>query len=77
MYGKFAFCITFRKRAGDYLLIEVGNPNGEIERPYEISCGKVIRYDKNLMEKIIKKHPKLFAMMCEKPEEGTEWVKQY
>ena len=34
-YGKFAFCITFRERRGDYLLIEVGSPSGEIKRLYE------------------------------------------
>lgn len=64
-YGRFEFCITLRKRAGDYLLIEVGNPNCDIQRPYEISYGKVIRYDEELMKELIKKHSKLFAMMCE------------
>lgn len=63
-YGQFEFCITLRKRAGSYLLIEVGNTNCHIERPYEISYGKVIRYDKELMKELIKKHHKLFAMMC-------------
>lgn len=63
-YGKFEFCITLRKRSGSYLLIETGNPNCDIERPYEISHGEVIHYDKELMEEFIKKHPKLFAMMC-------------
>lgn len=65
-YGKFAFCITFRKRAGDYLLIEVGSENGEIKRPYEISFGKIIHYDNGLLTELIKEHPKLFAMMCDK-----------
>lgn len=64
-YGRFEFCITLRKRVGDYLLIEVGNPNCDIQRPYEISYGKVIRYDEELMKELIKKHSKLFAMMCE------------
>lgn len=63
-YGKFAFCITFRKRAGDYLLIEVGNESEEIKRPYEISFGKIIHYDKELLTELIKEHPKFFAMMC-------------
>lgn len=66
MYGKFDFCITLRKRSGSYLLIEVGSPNTDIKRPYEISDGKVIKYDKNLMEDLIKRHTKLFAMMCDK-----------
>lgn len=65
-YGKFDFCITLRKRSGSYLLIEVGSPNEDIKRPYEISYGKVIKYDKGLMEDLIKRHPKLFAMMCDK-----------
>ena len=65
-YGKFDFCITLRKRSGSYLLIEVGSPNEDIKRPYEISYGKVIKYDKDLMEDLIKRHPKLFAMMCDK-----------
>ncbi len=64
-YGKYELCIVFRKRAGDYLLIETGNSNRDIQRPYEISCGKVIHYEKELMEELIKQHPKLFAMMCE------------
>lgn len=64
-YGRFNFCITFRKRDGDYLLIEVGSPNGEIERPCEISFGKIVHYDKELMTELIKEHPKLFAMICE------------
>lgn len=64
IYGKFDFCITMRKRSGSYLLIEVGSPSGDIKRPYEISYGKVISYDKELMEVLIKRHPKLFAMMC-------------
>lgn len=64
-YGKYELCIVFRKRAGEYLLIEMGNQNCDIARPYEISYGKVIHYDKKLMEKLIKQHPKLFAMMCE------------
>ena len=63
-YGTFDFCITLRKRSGSYLLIEVGSPSGNIKRPYEISYGKVIRYDKDLMEDLVKRHPKLFAMMC-------------
>lgn len=62
-YGQFEFCATLRKRAGSYLLIKVGSPNGEIERPYEISYGEVVRYDKELMEELIKKHPILFEMM--------------
>ena len=63
-YGMFEFCITLRKRAGSYLLIETGNPNCDIARPYEISHGEVIHYDKEMMEELIKKHPKVFAMMC-------------
>lgn len=63
-YGKFNFCITLRKRSGDYLLIEIGSPDGDIKRPYEISYDKVLRYDKALMKELIKQHPKLFAMMC-------------
>ena len=66
IYGKSDLCIVFRKRAGSYLLIEVGSPNGNIERPYEISYGKVIKYDKDLLAELIKRHPKLFAMMCDK-----------
>lgn len=62
-YGKYEFCIVFRKRSGDYLLIEVGSPNCDIARPYEISCGKVIHYNKELLTKLIKQHPKLFDMM--------------
>lgn len=62
-YGKFEFCIVFRKRAGDYLLIEMGNSNCDIQRPYEISCGKVIHYNKELLEELVKQHPKLFSMM--------------
>lgn len=64
-YGKFDFGITLRKRSGSYLLIEVGSPNGDIKRPYEISYGKVISYDKDLLEDLIKRHPKLFSMLCE------------
>ena len=64
-YGKFEFCITLRKRAGSYLLIETGNPNCDIERPYEISYGKIIHYNKELMTELVKQHPKLFAMMCD------------
>ncbi len=64
-YGKYELCIVFRKRAGDYLLIETGNPNCDIERPYEISCGKIIHYNKELMIELAKQHPKLFAMMCD------------
>ena len=63
-YGKFEFNIVFRKRAGDYLLIEVGSPDGDIARPYEISCGKIIHYNKKLLTELIKQHPKLFEMMC-------------
>lgn len=63
-YGKFNFCITLRKRSGNYLLIEMGSPDGDIKRPYEISYGKVLSYDKVLMKELIKQHPKLFAMMC-------------
>lgn len=65
-YEKFAFCITFRKRAGDYFLIEVGSENEGIKRPYEISFGKIVRYDEKLLMKLVKEHPKLFAMMCDK-----------
>lgn len=64
-YGKFEFCITLRKRAGDYLLIEVGNEKQEIKRPYEISCGKVVHFDKDLLTELVSKHPKLFSMMCD------------
>ncbi len=64
-YGKYEFCIVFRKRAGDYLLIETGNPNCDIARPYEISCGKIIHYNKELMTDLVKQHSKLFAMMCD------------
>lgn len=64
-YGKFDFCITLRKRSGSYLLIEVGSPNEDIKRSYEISYGKVINYDKDLLKDLIKRHPKLFAMMSE------------
>lgn len=64
-YGKYEFCIVFRKRAGDYLLIEIGNSDCDIQRPYEISCGKVICCDKALLTELIKQHPKLFSMMCE------------
>lgn len=71
-YGRFAFCITFRKRAGDYLLIEVGSPNEEIRRPFEISFGKIVHYDKDLLTKLGKEHPKLFAMMCDKEREKNE-----
>ena len=70
-YGGFEFCITLRKRAGDYLLIEVGGVNEEIKRPYEISCGEIVNYDKELLTELIKNHPKLFAMMCDK-ERDTE-----
>ena len=62
-YGKFAFCITFRKRRGDYLLIEVGSPSGEIKRPYEISYGEIVHYNKELMDKLVKEHHKLFELM--------------
>lgn len=65
-YGKFEFCITLRKRSGSYLLIEVGSPSGDIKRPYEISYGEVVHYNKDLLEDLIKRHPKLFAMMCSK-----------
>lgn len=64
IYGKFDFCITLRKRSGSYLLIEVGSPSGEIKRPYEISYGKVVNYDKDLLIDLVKRHPKLFAAMC-------------
>lgn len=64
-YGKFEFCITLRKRAGSYLLIETGNPNCDIARPYEISYGEIIHYNKELMTELVKQHPKLFAMMCD------------
>lgn len=64
-YGKFDFCITLRKRAGSYLLIEVGSPEGDIKRPYEISYGKVVCFDKDLLMDLVKRHPKLFAMMCD------------
>lgn len=65
-YGKFSFCITLRKRAGDYLMIEIGDKNEKIKIPYEISFGKIIHYDKELLTDLIKEHPKLFAMMCDK-----------
>lgn len=64
-YGKFEFCITLRKRAGSYLLIETGNPNCDIARPCEISYGEIIHYNKELMTELVKQHPKLFAMMCD------------
>ena len=64
-YGMFEFCITFRKRAGDYLLIEMGNNQCKIERPFEISYGEIISYNEELMTELIKKHPKLFSLMCE------------
>lgn len=64
-YRKYEFCVVFRKRGGDYLLIEMGNPDSDIARPYEISCGKVIHYNKELLTDLIKQHPKLFAMMCD------------
>lgn len=64
-YGKFEFSIVFRKRAGDYLLIEVGSSSGDIERPYEISCGKLIHYNKELLAELVKLHQKLFEMMCD------------
>lgn len=64
-YGMFEFCITLRKRAGNYLLIEVGSPNCRIERPYEISYGNVVSYNKEILTELVKQHPKLFAMMCE------------
>lgn len=63
--GVFEFGITFRKRSGDYLLIEMRNNQCKIERPFEISDGKVIRYNEKLMIELIKKHPKLFSLMCE------------
>ncbi len=64
-YGEFEFCITLRKRSGSYLLIEVGNPNCEIERPYEISYGRMVHHNKDLLTKLAEMHPKLFGMMCE------------
>ena len=62
-YGKFEFCIVMRKRQGSYLLIEVGSPNGDIERPYEISYGDVIHYNEELLTKLVEQHPKLFEML--------------
>lgn len=62
-YGKFAFCITFRERRGDYLLIEVGSPSGEIKRLYEISYGQIVHYDKELLDELVKQHHRLFEMM--------------
>lgn len=64
-YGMFEFCITFRKRSGDYFLIETGNNRCDIERPFEISCGEIIHYNGELMKELIKKHPKLFSLMYE------------
>lgn len=65
-HGQFEFCIVLRKRAGSYLLIEIGNPDYSIARPYEISCGKVIHYNRELLTGLVKRHPKLFDMMCAK-----------
>lgn len=62
-YGQFEFCIILRKRAGNYLLIETGSPNCNIERPYEISCGKVIHYNEELLTKLAEQHPKLFEIL--------------
>ena len=62
-YGKFEFKIAFRKKAGDYLLIEVGSSNGDIARPYEISYGDVIHYNEELLTKLVEQHPKLFEML--------------
>ena len=64
-YGKFEFCITLRKRSGNYLLINVGNENCEIKRVFEISFGKIIHYDKELMTELIKWYPRLLSMMCD------------
>ena len=63
-YGKFEFSIVFRKRAGSYLVFEVGSPEGDIARPCEISFGKVIHYNRELMAGLVKKHQELFRMMC-------------
>lgn len=64
-YGMFEFCITLRKRAGSYLLIEVGSPKCHIVRPYEISYGNVVHCNEELLAKLVKQHPKLFALMHE------------
>ena len=64
-YGKFEFCITFRKRCGSYLLIEVGNEKARIERPYEISYAETLSLKEELLQEFIGKHERLLELMGE------------
>lgn len=57
-YGDHDLEIVLRKRMGDYLIVAKG-----LERAFEISYGKVINYDENLLTEIVKEHPMIFAMM--------------
>lgn len=57
------FCLTLRKKGGDYFMIEAGVP-GENQCIYEISEGKVICCDHERLKELVKNHPKLFALMC-------------
>lgn len=68
-YGCFDIKLALRKRGGSYFLIEAGSPDRTIRRSYEISSGRVIRCDKELLEEIVGRHFRLFEMMSEELEE--------
>lgn len=62
-YGQFEFELAFRKRMGNYLLIQTGSPETEIKRIYEISFGDVIRIDENGLKSFLANHEGLFRLM--------------
>lgn len=65
-YGKFEFCIAFRKRNGSYLLIQTGSPSCSINRIIEISYGGIIKFDETQFQTFLAKHEHLFEIMKEK-----------